>query len=605
MKLPARDKYIFGQCPVQDDLVVVICEVCGRNVKLEAFEQHYRLRHDRSTLSSGHRSSTAAPRLKSNQHANVRQCRVQLTRDDLSLLSSGSSVSPTSGRSSSAANSHAKQSTSPSPVSSVKEEPMDDVKFENSSVVTSVSAANPSSVGFVAPVEEDESEVHSSTTTSNVISIPDTEPLPHSMSKDLMAMVGGDISTSQSACKTDSSAVSTTSPAIQLQQQPRPPSLNLQVQDRTFATLQPPLQQTELKKPSPVKKSSAGRVDRKPMREYHPDKHCGVWDNESKRHCTRALTCKSHSVLLKRKIEGRSKSFDELVAEHKAVKEAQALAAAAAEQMRAMPAPPPPPPPPAPVAVTTQGLGLPSPSLPNVESLLNSMADPDSRMHPPGVGALRTKIQPVTKGWVPSAPPSPMLPSREADENLHYTTDHPKPLALCTFGSRRTASGVFIGDRSQLLTRKVVRMALAKGGLKLRGAGASPMLLQQKPRSIQTLQPRNVSNAANVMSTGGGGGAGGSSSGTSNSNYLVNYSVRAGSGGGNALTTMASSSTPTTARVNLATLAPGTSMAVPISIAAVSESTFKTDIQDFKGGIKFELGRKIKHILPSGSEVSK
>ena len=35
----------------------------------------------------------------------------------------------------------------------------------------------------------------------------------------------------------------------------------------------------------------------------------------------------------------------------------------------------------------------------------------------------------------------------------------------------------------------------------------------------------------------------------------------------------------------------------------IPSDSFKTDIQDFKGGIKFERGRKIKHILPSGGEI--
>ena len=33
-----------------------------------------------------------------------------------------------------------------------------------------------------------------------------------------------------------------------------------------------------------------------------------------------------------------------------------------------------------------------------------------------------------------------------ADENLHYTTDHPKPQAVCTFGARRIG-GLLIADR--------------------------------------------------------------------------------------------------------------------------------------------------------------
>ena len=50
-----------------------------------------------------------------------------------------------------------------------------------------------------------------------------------------------------------------------------------------------------------------------------------------------------------------------------------------------------------------------------------------------------------------------------ADENLHYTNDHPKPLAVCTFGGRRIG-GLLIADRSQFLTRKLVRVAITSNG---------------------------------------------------------------------------------------------------------------------------------------------
>lgn len=69
-------------------------------------------------------------------------------------------------------------------------------------------------------------------------------------------------------------------------------------------------------------------LDKKPSgreREYDPNKHCGVWDMDAKRHCTRSLTCKSHSVYLKRKVINRSGPFDQLLAAHKAEKEALAV----------------------------------------------------------------------------------------------------------------------------------------------------------------------------------------------------------------------------------------------------------------------------------------
>ena len=75
--------------------------------------------------------------------------------------------------------------------------------------------------------------------------------------------------------------------------------------------------------------------------------------------------------------------------------------------------------------------------------------------------------------------------------------------------------------------------------------------------------------------------------------FLLNYSLggKRTVVGGTSL-----SSSPVTPTVNLSTLQPGSSVVIPES--------FKTDIQDFKGGIKFELGSKIKHIhLPAGGDL--
>jgi hypothetical protein len=73
--------------------------------------------------------------------------------------------------------------------------------------------------------------------------------------------------------------------------------------------------------------------------------------------------------------------------------------------------------------------------------------------------------------------------------------------------------------------------------------------------------------------------------------FLLNYSL---GGKRTVVGATALSSSPVPPTVNLSTFQPGSSVVIPES--------FKTDIQDFKGGIKFELGNKIKHIhLPSAS----
>lgn len=65
---------------------------------------------------------------------------------------------------------------------------------------------------------------------------------------------------------------------------------------------------------------SSNRRNRKVLpvkdREYDPEKHCGVRIGNMKP-CTRSLTCKTHQVSLRRNVEGRSKPFDQLLAEHR------------------------------------------------------------------------------------------------------------------------------------------------------------------------------------------------------------------------------------------------------------------------------------------------
>ncbi len=642
MRLPRRDMHIFGQCPIQDEFVLVTCDVCGRHVKMEAFEHHFRLRHDKDAVrvpSASAVGTSVAQRMKRNV---LRPCTVELTKDDLALSSLSSSSSSSSGHRNSL-----KQSTSPSPVLSIKEEPepmeVDQPSFVTVDVPSSLGQSSAttkqqgSSTTFVS-VKEEEAD----STTSNVISIPDTDPLPHSVSNDLMAMVSGELSETATV-KTEPSAASvdsTSAPPAASGFRPKP-MIKLQIQTPVASPMQKPhLQPTVtlasaapgeslvIKKGSPSKKGKSGAAgERKPQREYHPDRHCGVWDNDNKRHCTRALTCKSHSVLLKRKVEGRSRNFDELVAEHKAVKEANAAAAAAAAAAQAQQAR-------VATAQTTPPTSL------TVESVLNSITEPnpiESRPKMPTawsgpVPQMATPTMTTVKGLrVNQVLPKRLLGSRESDENLHYTTDHPRPLAVCTLGAKRLG-GLYVSDRSQFLTRKVIRVAIAANGLRVRtrpntsgGGGATvgggvkyiqnctvkravhaalqPRMQQQQP---QQQQPQQVPQQQ----------------------YMVNYNVTRPVGlqvsaATPAAVTAAAAAATRIGGVSLSTLAPGTTMAVssttgggnigignmPPNINIVpaggGDVSFKTDIQDFKGGIKFELGRKIKHILPMGTEVTK
>ncbi|OXU20994.1 hypothetical protein TSAR_015497 [Trichomalopsis sarcophagae] len=91
-----------------------------------------------------------------------------------------------------------------------------------------------------------------------------------------------------------------------------------------------PVKQRAAAEQHPVKSPGSQQPKRKRLkaersllkdREYDPDRHCGVWNEETGKPCTRSLTCKAHTVSLRRTVAGRSKTFDKLLAEHRASKE--------------------------------------------------------------------------------------------------------------------------------------------------------------------------------------------------------------------------------------------------------------------------------------------
>jgi hypothetical protein len=190
----------------------------------------------------------------------------------------------------------------------------------------------------------------------------------------------------------------------------------------------------------PGKQSPAGRPspgqggDRKLAREYHPDRHCGVWKAEGNRNCTRSLTCKSHSVNLKRKVEGRSGPFDELLAAHK-----KAAMSAVTSQPVVVP-----------VAAPVRAV------VPAFTALASPKICPIPLKSVPCAAGLSQQLLPASL-LLPQTPvkPQQLLQLRTGEVDQHYTPDHPKPLAVCTFGGRRLG-GLMLPDRSKLLTRKLV-----------------------------------------------------------------------------------------------------------------------------------------------------
>ncbi|XP_032673446.1 ataxin-7-like protein 1 isoform X2 [Odontomachus brunneus] len=117
--------------------------------------------------------------------------------------------------------------------------------------------------------------------------------------------------------------------SLPISSSPRSPLESITVQTTTSSNVTGPPVVTSSPSKSPVV-ASIGQPRRKRLkadrsllkdREYDPDRHCGVWNEETGKPCTRSLTCKAHTVSLRRTVVGRSKTFDKLLAEHRAAKE--------------------------------------------------------------------------------------------------------------------------------------------------------------------------------------------------------------------------------------------------------------------------------------------
>ncbi|XP_021501561.1 ataxin-7-like protein 1 isoform X11 [Meriones unguiculatus] len=194
-------------------------------------------------------------------------------------------------------------------------------------------------------------------------------------------------------------------------------------------------------------------------REFDPNKHCGVLDPETKKPCTRSLTCKTHSLSHRRAVPGRKKQFDLLLAEHKAKsreKEVKEHLLTSAREIL------PNPPGPAPDALQGSSSGS-TAAEPKVASPpkcrpLNSVLPRPSSAN--SIGSSASSNHSVYTPEPPLPPAGGDLASRlssdegemdGADEceklDCQFSTHHPRPLAFCSFGSRLMGRGYYVFDR--------------------------------------------------------------------------------------------------------------------------------------------------------------
>ncbi|KAM4711709.1 uncharacterized protein atxn7l1 isoform 1-T1 [Anableps anableps] len=220
-------------------------------------------------------------------------------------------------------------------------------------------------------------------------------------------------------------------------------------------------QQNGTKTPARSHKRLSGRV-------FDPDKHCGVPDPETKRSCTRSLTCKTHSLTQRRAVPGRSRHFDVLLAEHKgqakereALKEKEKEAAqrvkeaciqSIASQETASPSKSHCP---SERPLSSLKLRLANAHIPRVPGGSSSFST-SSPLPPAAPPAVMPVPEPSPISWVNAAGDGSRLSSDEGDTetpddtdrpSLHYSSHHPRPLGFCVFSSRLMGPGYYVFDR--------------------------------------------------------------------------------------------------------------------------------------------------------------
>ncbi|XP_005172962.2 ataxin-7-like protein 2a isoform X2 [Danio rerio] len=169
------------------------------------------------------------------------------------------------------------------------------------------------------------------------------------------------------------------------------------------------------------------------------DKHCGVLDTERKKVCTRLLTCNIHSIHQRRKVQGRSKNFDQLVAELKMSSKARERVSQAPESSSAPSVSPEPPrDTPAPPSCRRPLTNSPAFRTPvsseSIEEDKTHLEESSTRAH-----------SPLTQAHISGDESEGETNEEPAD--WHSTPWHPKPAALCSFGSHSLGHGVFTFDR--------------------------------------------------------------------------------------------------------------------------------------------------------------
>ncbi|XP_069489104.1 ataxin-7-like protein 2 [Ambystoma mexicanum] len=285
MTLIKEDMSIFGHCPAHDDFYLVVCNHCGQVVKPQAFQKHCERRHGSLSKLYGRTLSSS----RSQKHHTVNG----------QAVPGGTSKSSRDKSQSSRVKNHQEEKPETVPKDSmcllmpvVNLEKIPSIPKSDGQgfkVNPKTAAAVPSPLCF--------KETPALKVTPPLKLTP--TPSPKEPTVLLKAAVEAIVE-----LPLPTKLVANASPALDL------PSRKIESS--------PLPQEKDQKDANGVKNLSKPSKKVSPGKECDLNRQCGVQNPETKKICTRLLTCKIHSVHQRREVQGRAKDFDVLVAELKA-----------------------------------------------------------------------------------------------------------------------------------------------------------------------------------------------------------------------------------------------------------------------------------------------
>ncbi|XP_051704791.1 ataxin-7-like protein 1 isoform X7 [Oryctolagus cuniculus] len=408
MRLNKEDMHLFGHYPAHDDFYLVVCSACNQVVKPQVFQSHCERRHGSMCRPFPSPTSPASTPKTSLAQVKTKAC-----------LSGHNSASSTS-----------------KPFKTPKDNPL-----TSSSKQHTVFSAKGSRDKPCVPVP--------------VVSL---EKIPNLVKADGANVKMNSTTTTAvtSASSSSSSAAISTPPLIKpiLMSKSVPPSPEKILNGKGI------LSAAIDKKHQNGTKNSSKPYRRLSEREFDPNKHCGVLDPETKKPCTRSLTCKTHSLSHRRAVPGRRKQFDLLLAEHKAksrekeVKDKEHLLTSTREIL---------PSPSGPAQDSLPGSSGSSGPEPKVASPAKSRPPNSVLPRPSSANSISSSASSNHSGYTPepavalvggdlasrlSSDEGEMDATEESEKlDCQFSTHHPRPLAFCSFGSRLMGRGYYVFDR--------------------------------------------------------------------------------------------------------------------------------------------------------------